>query len=283
MSVDLTGAIDLHVHFGPDPHRQRSVTAQQAASEAAAAGHAAIVLKSHDTPTANLAAALNDVVGGIHIFGGICCDHEVGGINPAAVETALALGARVVWLPTLSSRQDVDNGVAAQLGIPGPGLSILNDDGSLTDATHEVLRLTAEHSAVLATGHISAAEHLAVVREQAPRGAVLVTHAMEELAGPNLSIDQCSELSHLGATIELCAFTCRGHLATRAPAELAACIRAVGAPHVTLGTDFGQAFNEHPVPGLQTFADALWAEGIADNDLYTMTSTNPASLLQLNI
>ncbi len=63
-----------------------------------------------------------DAVDGIDVYGGVCCDHEIGGLNPAAVETALGLGGRIVWLPTLSSRQDVVNGVAEQLGIPGPGL-----------------------------------------------------------------------------------------------------------------------------------------------------------------
>lgn len=281
MPVDLTGATDLHVHFGPDPHRERSVTALEAAREAAAAGHRAIVLKSHDTPTAGLAAALDPVVEGIRVLGGVCCDHEVGGVNPAAVETALRLGARVVWLPTLSSRQDVENGVAAQLGIPGPGLRVLDDDGALTPETYEVLRLTAEHGAVLATGHVSAAEHEAVVREQARRGPVLVTHAMEELAGPDLSVAQCAELAALGAHVELCALTCTGFLATRSPAELAACIRAVGPERVTLGTDFGQARNQHPAAGLQTFADALWAEGITDTELRTMACDNPATLLGL--
>ena len=57
MTVDRSGATDLHCHFGPDPHRARSVTALEAARQAAAAGHAAIVLKSHDTPSAGLAAA----------------------------------------------------------------------------------------------------------------------------------------------------------------------------------------------------------------------------------
>ena len=91
MSVDLGGAADLHCHFGPDAHRERSVDAFQAAREAAAAGHRAVVLKSHDFPTASLAWSVGQVVPGIAVFGGICCDREVGGVNPAAVEVALRL------------------------------------------------------------------------------------------------------------------------------------------------------------------------------------------------
>src|ERR1700758_3467026 len=192
MSVDLAGAADLHCHFGPDPHRARSVDAFEAAREAAAAGHRAIVLKSHDSPTASLAWAVQREVGDrISVFGGICCDREVGGMNPAAVEVALGLGARIVWLPTLSSRQDFENGVADMLGIPGPGITVTGAGGELLPETHEVLALVREHDAVLATGHVSAAEHYAVVSEFARRGKVLLTHATEDLAGPNLSAQQC--------------------------------------------------------------------------------------------
>src|SRR3954469_15645814 len=103
MSVVRGGAAARPGLFGPDPHRARSVDAFEAAREAAAAGHRAIVLKSHDSPTASLAWAVQRDVGNtISVFGGICCDREVGGMNPAAVEVALALGARIVWLPTLS-------------------------------------------------------------------------------------------------------------------------------------------------------------------------------------
>lgn len=280
MSVDLTGAADLHCHFGPDPHRPRSVDAFEAGAEAAAAGHRAVVLKSHDSPTAALAWAVQRTLGDtISIFGGICCDREIGGVNPAAVEVALGLGARIVWLPTLSSRQDFDNGVAAQLGIPGPGIVVTDADDTLLPETHDVLALVKEHDAVLATGHVSAAEHYAVVRDFARSAKVLVTHATEDLAGPKLTAAQCRELADLGAWIELCAMTCIGGLATRTVAQMVETIGAVGPERVTLGTDFGQKMNPHPAAGLQTYADALYAEGVTEADIRRMACTNPCELL----
>jgi hypothetical protein len=280
MSVDLMGAADLHCHFGPDPHRERSVDAFEAAGEAAAAGHRAVVLKSHDSPTASLAWAVQREVGDtISVFGGISCDREVGGVNPAAVEVALGLGARIVWLPTLSSRQDFDNGIAAQLGIPGPGLVVTDADDQLLPETREILALVKDHDAILATGHVSATEHYAVVKEFARTGRVIVTHATEDLAGPNLSAAQCRELADLGAWIELCAMTCIGGLATRTVAEMVATIRAVGVEHVTLGTDFGQKINPHPAAGLQTYADALYAEGMTEAEIRQMACNNPCDLL----
>jgi hypothetical protein len=283
MSVDLTGAADLHCHFGPDPHRERSVDAFEAAREAGAARHRAVVLKSHDFPTASLAWAVQREVGdGISVFGGVCCDREVGGVNPAAVEVALELGARIVWLPTLSSRQDVENGVAAMLGISGPGLVVVDTDDVLLPETREVLALVRAHDAVLATGHVSAAEHYAVVKEFARDGKVLVTHATEDLAGPKLTAEQCRELAELGAWIELCAMTCIGALATKTVGEMVATIRAIGVERVTLGTDFGQKVNPHPAAGLQTYADALYAEGVTEDEIRRMACANPCALLGLD-
>ncbi|MGH7822581.1 MAG: DUF6282 family protein [Candidatus Binatia bacterium] len=277
--ADLRGAADLHCHFGPDARRQRSVDAIEAARDAAAAGHAAIVLKSHDTPTAGLAAIVEKIVGGVRVFGGICCDREVGGMNPAAVETALRLGAKIVWLPTLTSRQDFENGVAARLGLPGPGIRIAGDDGALRPETLEILRLVSGFDAILGTGHVSRAEHFAVARSF--RGRLLVTHAREELAGPNLSVEDCVELARLGATIELCALTCIGALATRSVDEIAECIRAVGPARCTLATDYGQKVNPRPAEGLQRFADALLEAGVPELDIRRMACENPRQLLGL--
>jgi hypothetical protein len=282
VSVDLAGAADLHCHFGPDAHRSRSVDAFEAAREAAQAGHRALVLKSHDFPTPALAWAVGRETDDLAVFGGICCDRETGGVNPAAVEAALRIGAKIVWLPTLSSRQDVVNGVAAQLGISGPGLVVTDADDELLPETRAVLDLVREHGAVLATGHVSAAEHYAVVRAHALHAPVLVTHATEDLAGPRLDAAQCRELAELGAWIELCAMTCIGALATKSVADMVATIRTVGVDRVTLGTDFGQAVNPHPAAGFQTYADALYAEGLAEEQIRTMACENPCRLLGLD-
>jgi Family of unknown function (DUF6282) len=280
-TIDLTGAADLHCHFGPDANRERSVDALDAARDAAAARHAAVVLKSHDYPTAALAAVVDRVVDGVRVFGGICCDREVGGVNPAAVETALRIGAKIVWLPTLTSRQDQLNGIGEQLGIPGPGLSVVDADGSLTPDTHAVLDLVASHDAILATGHVTWPEHLEVTKEFARQGKVLVTHAMEELAGPNLTVDQCTELADLGATIELCALTCLGALATRTPAEIAHAASTIGTERCTVATDYGQKANVRPAPGFQEFADALRAENLDERAIRRMACDNPCALLGL--
>jgi microsomal dipeptidase-like Zn-dependent dipeptidase len=76
--------------------------------------------------------------------------------------------------------------------------------------------------------------------------------------------------------------TCIGALATKSVAEMIATIRTVGVDRVTLGTDFGQKINPNPAAGLQTFADALYAAGVAEDEIRRMACTNPCALLGLD-
>ena len=73
--------------------------------------------------------------------------------------------------------------------------------------------------------------------------------------------------------------TCIGALATKSIAEMVETIRAVGVERVTLGTDFGQKINPHPAAGLQTYADALFAEGLSEADIRRWRAPNPISQL----
>jgi hypothetical protein len=284
--IVLDGAIDLHCHFGPESVIGRvgahhSVDAFEAARDAAELGFEAIVLKSHDFPSNQVAYAVGQVVPGVRAYGSICCDQWVGGLNPAAVETALRDGAAIVWLPTISSRQDVENGVAGMLGLPGPGLHLLDERGTLTPEVEEILALVADHDAIAATGHTSTAEHFAVARAFARRGRLVVTHAMNAGAGPNLSVAECVELAELGAHIELAAATC---MAGHGPgvAEVVKAIEAIGPARVVLATDYGWSTDlPRPAAGLHAYVDALWELGAPEADLRRMTCENPARLLRL--
>ena len=286
-TLKIEGAIDLHCHYGPDMvgvfPTTHSVTAVEAAREAAACGQAALVLKAHDFATPALAHALGQVVPEVRVFGSITLDHQAGGLNPVAVESALRLGAKIVWLPTLGSVQDYRSGLARDLGYPAPGIAVLGEDEKLLPAAREVAGLVCEFDAVLATGHTTAAEHYAVVREFARSGRVVVTHAGTRSAGPGLSPAQCRELALLGATIELTALCCSavlGNAPDKTLPEMLAMIATIGAEHCTLASDYGWSDAlPHPSAGLRDFFDSLWAQGVPEAQLIQMARDNPARLL----
>ena len=90
--LKLDGAVDLHVHSYPCVF-QRRVDDRQAAQAAADAGMAAIVLKCHHESTVSRAYLLQREFPNLKIFGGVVLNQFVGGINPAAAEVALRMGA----------------------------------------------------------------------------------------------------------------------------------------------------------------------------------------------
>jgi hypothetical protein len=96
----LEGLVDLHVHTEPDV-RLRSCNDLQLAREAKRIGARAVVIKSHHFVTADRAAIARAAVAGVSVYGGVTLNPSVGGLNPAAVEAAIKVGAKLVWLPTL--------------------------------------------------------------------------------------------------------------------------------------------------------------------------------------
>jgi hypothetical protein len=275
----VVGAIDMHCHHGPDPHRVRSVDAAEAVAEAEALGMAAVVLKSHAYPTGPVAILMQKTVAHLRVFGGICCDFEVGGLNPAAVEVALRTGAKVVWMPTFSSVID-----RRKLRLPGPGIAVIDDRARLLPAAEEILRLAREHDAVVATGHIELAEQIALVDAARVLGVkVVMTHALETLVGPDHRLADVIGLADRGATIEFTYLTCipGGFAATEEPETFARAMMAVGPERAIMSTDFGQEKSPHPADGMRLFIAEMLRCGVPAAAIDAMARRNPARLLGL--
>lgn len=275
----VVGAVDMHCHHGPDPHRARSVDAAEAVAEAEALGMRAIVLKSHAYPTGPVAILMQKTVPRLRVFGGICCDFEVGGLNPAAVEVALRTGAKVVWMPTFSSVVD-----RRKLGLPGPGIPLLDERGALLPAVEEILRLARAYDAVVATGHTDLAEQFALVDAARPLGVrTVMTHALETLVGPDHTLADVVELADRGATIEFTYLTCipGGMAATEEPATFAHAMMTVGPARAVMSTDFGQAASPHPADGMRLFIAEMLRAGVPAPAVDLMARRNPSRLLGL--
>src|SRR5712691_11760084 len=211
----VRGAIDLHVHVGPDviPRRIDDV---DLAREFHRHGLGGFVLKSHYVPTAERAVAVGRAVPGVRVMGAVALNHAVGGLNPAALEVAARLGARVAWMPTVDAANEwsrrTDGSPPAAWGefhdrlrsrdtYPAP-ISLLDDHGGLVAAARECLELVAAYGMVLATGHVGRDEVFALVAHAREVGvaSMVVTHV--EFPSLDLSAEDQVELARLGALLE---------------------------------------------------------------------------------
>jgi hypothetical protein len=274
--ISLDGVIDLHIHTAPDI-RPRLMDDIEVAREAAEAGMRAVLFKSHHTLTADRAAiAEKHAGGGVRVFGGLVLNHAVGGLNPAAVEAALALGAREIWMPTL----DAANHRQARAMGDG-GITILDETGAPLPAVLEILRLVAEQDVILGTGHLSVGEIQPLVKTARKSGVkrILITHPelpivnmpvfiQEELAGPDLFFERCLIVTTSG----------EGGLPL---STIATAVRQVGPETTVMATDFGQAENPPPAEGMRHYIREMLDSGFSQHEIERMTRANPAELLGL--
>jgi hypothetical protein len=148
----------------------------------------------------------------------------------------------------------------------------------------EVLQIIAKEKVALATGHSSAAEDLLLVREGRKLGIaqMVVTHPL--YAPIHMGIPQMKELAALGAYIELCGNALLptqpkdGQLKLE---DYVATIRAVGAEHIILSGDFGQAVNPPHAEAWKQLFEILRKAGVTDHELDLISRKNPAKLLGL--
>jgi len=242
----MRGSIDMHLHHGPDPRVERRADALQVARQAEEAGMRAIVLKSHEYPTAPVAYILSQVVSKIGIFGSICLDFEVGGLNPYALEASARLGAKVVWMPTFTSAND-----RRINGLGDDGITVLNSQGELLPVVEEILNIVKNYQMVLATGHLSAPEIFALVERAIKKGItnIVITHPLWPRGGAKLGLPEQQQLASRGAFIEHCFGNAMPFPDRLDPIKIVDAVRAVGPEHCVVTTDLGQAHNPTPTEG----------------------------------
>jgi len=279
----VAGSIDMHMHPGLAGGLSR-IDAVEAARQAQRVGMKAIVLKSHNY-TAAVAVLVNQLVPDIKVFGSICLDYEIGGLNIHALENSVQLGAKVVWMPTFSSANSINMMRAQGLPLKGEGFSILDEVGNLVTEMEPILSLIQKNNMVLATGHISPQEIFVLVKEAQRVGIkkIVITHPMDkEFMEKVLTIGELQQLAKAGAFIE---FTIIGILPNEFghdPAQLAQVIKTIGPEHCIVTTDLGQPQNPLPVEGMRLFISTLLHHGITPEEIELMVKVNPAGLLDLN-
>jgi hypothetical protein len=286
----ITGAIDLHVHGQPDlsatlVNRGRDLDVARLAQ---AYGLRGWVLKSHLWTTTDRAALLTSELSDFTVYGSITLNPPVGGVEPVVVELAASHGAAVVFLPTWSTRADLERGgyISTLLSRLSPAfpayqkanaISLTDANGRLSTRTREVADVCRERGLLLATGHASLRESLAIA-EYCAGQRLLITHPLDYVE----DLAQLTELADLGALIEFAGAPLvhpNAHLTVRRTFEA---IAAVGPQRCVLTTDVFSKWVPPEPEMLRMFAEQLHFLGCSAADIATMVVTNPRQALALS-
>lgn len=278
----MQGIIDMHIHAAPDV-RARKLDDLELMEASVQRGVRAIVLKSHNVPTADRAYLVNRVAAEKYpdvkftAFGGLCLNHPVGGLNPDAVETSLKLGAKVIWLPTNTAENHYrKNGKAPSKGV------VVTRDGKAVDELQDIFALVKQYNAVLATGHIGAEECFPVVEAARAAGVekIVITHPEFWVVGmtPEQQADIVRKYDVLLESVY--AQPVNGSYKINIPDNIAA-MKAIGPEHFVISTDSGQTVNPYWYESYTTYFKAV-SEVFTSEQVRRMTHDNPAWLLDID-
>lgn len=306
----LVGAVDLYVHAAPDlmPRRADDVGL---AREMYDSPLRAAVHRHHFAATADRARLATEVTG-FEMFGSIILNSAVGGINPAAVEVALRLGAVLVSMPTTSAqymhtRDSWVVGIEERLGLHArhDTFTVWNGDNALHPNVIETIGLVAEFGAILALGYISPEECVAVARAAAAAGIerIFLTNPIFAMGLDTQTVREIMEVP--GTILEITAFALQpAHLGGSSdmdnvlvlagesdvqlpppdpgvPSTQAELIRTVGIERSVLSSDGGHAGGPSPADELLWACGVLVDQGFSISEIRTLVHDNPLGALGL--
>jgi hypothetical protein len=298
--ISIEGAFDCHVHSAPSLF-ERPWTAFQIAEAAAAQGVRGFVLKHHFEPSVSRAMAVQDAFPELTVVGGVVLNRHVGGLNPYAVETAIKMGGRVVWFPTVDAKNhfdyfgstsSYDEGAAGDGGprmvggalgferlTAGPGVTVFDENDELKPEAREIIEICSKHDVVIGTAHLGRGETFAVFRYAASLGhtRLLLGHALWKPLG--LSLEDLLELADMGVTIEFAASISFPIPCHAAPSKVVETIQAIGPERCILSSDAGAAVYPIVPEALRSYVQCLVDTGLDEDDARMMMTQNPLHLV----
>lgn len=282
--ISLKGVIDMHVHSNPDI-RHRAYDDFELMEAAIRVGARAIVIKTHQGTTVDRAYLCNRHNEIMHhgdndftMFGSVTLNRQMGGLNAAAVESGLKLGAKVIWLPTQSARNNLEK----QKGDLSKAVEVIRD-GKIVPELQDIFQLIKDFDVVLGTGHLSPEEIFRVVEAARNAGVkkIVVTHPEWWMVGMSLE-DQVRLVQDYDIILEHCFAQPMGggKYKSNLPLNLEA-IQACGYKNVMVSTDGGQVENPFWEAALEQYIQYLADHGISEEQIFYMTHEIQTRLLNL--
>lgn len=251
---------------------------------------AAIVLKCHHESTVSRAYLLQSEFPSLKIFGGVVLNQFVGGINPAAAEVALRLGAKEVWMPTIDAAHHIQvHGARGGYDVQKSGgeffwgepISAIKD-GKVMNEAMVVLELIAKYDAILGTAHLSLQEIEVLVKAARERGVkkVLITHPFFRVPA-GMNVEFLKQMVRMGAIGEFGYCTISPMWAYVNLQFTKEVMEVIGYDNCVIMSDAGQSHNPLPPEALWLYAQGLYEKGVPATGVEKLFKTNPKALLNI--
>ena len=275
----LTGIIDMHIHSAPDI-RQRKLDDLQLMEAAVERGVRAIVIKSHMVPTADRATLVNKIRqekypdSDFQMFGSLVMNLAVGGINPWAVEASIKLGAKEIFLPTMTAENHCKKEKKDHY------VSVVKDQ-KIVEPLKDVFNLVRDYDVALGTGHISPSEIFTVVEAARDAGVkkIIVTHPEFHIVGMSLE-EEARIVKDYDVLLEkVYAQPIGGGVYKKNLPDNVAHMKEIGCEHFIVSTDGGQMQNPEWYNTIAEYIDYLYDSGFSQEEIDVMTKKNPGKML----
>ncbi len=295
----LEGLVDIHMHGAPaGAWLAGRPTIVSTCVEASENKISALVVKDHNTMTNNLAIVINDLLARLQkerelrgeafepvkVYGGLVLNDPVGGMNMAAVKTALGYGQCVeIWLPSVNSRfqhEAMETAGGIEVSVNGEPTA---DMKSLLDILADYNENAEGERCALGACHVSNREKFDILRYIKKRGMdvdVVIDHVTQELT--IATEDECLEMLELGAYLQFAETSCVPWPGMQdwiinfdySFYLLKSLLWKKGPEHLMLASDSGQPGHEF-VPGWKSFLRTLLAQGISEENIRVMSTEVP--------
>jgi hypothetical protein len=286
----LKGFIDIHVHAGPSIAK-RALDAVDLLKRAKEAGYRGVLVKDHYFPTMMGCKMVQDHLGNgvIDVYGSMALNNSVGLFNLKAVDTAYNMGAKIIYFPTVSSKNHIDAHKGNFIGAGNSSVEetpvvYVDENGVMDPDAVKVLKYMAEKDMVLGTGHGSAWEIDHLIKKAIEVGIkrILVNHPHYHIGA---TYEQMSQWAKLGTYIELNVAVFKegaklGEISWETVSEI---LKAVPLNRIILDSDLGQSANGCPIEGMYKFITLLMERnGLTSENINLIGKSNPATLLGLD-
>jgi hypothetical protein len=276
----LDGAIDMHIHSGPDAYNARVYDDVEMAIQACQVGMKAVVFKCQSTPSSRSAYFVQKDINRwasehgkkkLDVFGGVVLNYSVGGLNPEAVNVSCKVGGKFVWLPNMDASFH-----HKVMGIPG-GIDVLDENDRVVPPLREILAMIAESDMILSLCHQGTKERFIIIDEAKKIGVKRIEICHPNQITAKMTIDQMKIAAEKGAYLS---FSCAGFLPLQwSWDEFMQATRIVGCEHLIASTDCGNVEFPSPLEAMRLMITGMLKRGIADKDVARIVKDNPGALL----